>query len=232
MSGALQNCIRTFSLLLFAIWFQTSVHATPLPGPIELEPLFEGMVFDGGADGTPDAIFGGFGVVWNSAGELRGILEFDLDMPGQITGGVIEVTPIGYSHPPGTMVQTVHLFGFAGDGHLRLSDFASGVYVASVLIPIGSMEPIALDVGEFLTDLTGRYAGFGFRLASPSGTVNFGSRGYPPRPSLTVSITQIREPGMRWVFLAGLFMLYVSRNGPHRAQFARPCGRGALSSRP
>lgn len=216
MSPSLTTRIPACFLILFTMSGHEDIYATPLLDQVTLAPIVEGSVFDYDADGTPDALDSNFTVVWNPLIEIRGILEFDIRALGRITGGLLEVTPIGFSYPPGTLVQPVHLFGFTGDGLLGAGDFWSGLYLTSVLVPIRSMEPIVFDVSGFITSLTGDYAGFGFRLARPSGEVNFGDSGFPPSARLTVSVIQIGEPESVWIFLAGMAILWSRRYGPLR----------------
>jgi hypothetical protein len=105
-------------------------------------------------------------------------------------GQSLTVTVVGGVWMPNATVHSVELFGYEGDGALRLDDFGAGSLLSTSTIPVPiRVQSIAFDVTDFVRGKTG-FVGFNLRLDSPlGGQLNYGSLEYDTVPLLSIVVS-------------------------------------------
>lgn len=165
----------------------------------ELLPAVDGLVIDRPRDGTTDFVDeDNLQVTQNPFTEDRGVIEFELGPigPDQIESALLKLVPIGAGGF--TPIFTLQLFGFSGDGAIKLEDFDVGSLITSFdvqALPLAG-DPIFIDVTQFLQSLIQRnFAGFNLRMVTENSSLNFGSIELGPPATLTVAVVPpIRVP--------------------------------------
>ncbi len=156
-------------LLVWTVSVPTSAQAVSTASvPL---PVVDGFVIDVGPEvGSPrDGILDvveielGNTVSLTSFAEFQAVIEFDLGSidPDNIQSAFLKITPIGVAFLPGTSSIPVELFGFSGDGSIRVDDFNAGSFITVFVVPVNPFipKPMFLEVTEFLRSQQG-FVGF------------------------------------------------------------------------